>query len=1031
VRLRKAALERLARIEDDSALVLYRAAVRADPAYFPAALEYVGIMWIQFRWEELRREFPVSDSSSVLASCLGATGLQHPDNRRAEERWRALEARFGPTPCTDAFLLGVFNDYSPERGARVLRDSPEVRDLRSAVANGMMASGRFDDADALLRSSAAALTDPISSVQFAIGQIAVLLARNDSTAARARWRSLDEETRRDPRPRARLQYLLTACNSSLMSTGIEAVGACREGQALVRGHQAGFLIWDLVRRPAKALSDGGAFKSAMPLFDRAVAIADSLGRRDSVAGVGMRLISYTQRGRVLFNLGQVDLALRDLRAATTIAPRLGAPYYQADAYHQLLHAYERAGRWTDAAFASDSFVMVADMLPRTPAQYMSRHDAGNVRWAAGWHASAVQSFDAMVRVIDRQNDGHPFAGEYYERVGKLGRAIDYYRIGTALPHPDPRNFAGMARGFEALGLPDSAEAAARRHDALSDAWPLLERPLLPDVLFRRGRRREAIALAESWAKRETSTGNIQGAARSWVHVAELRLVNGDGRAAEAAARAADSLSRALLLVAEGIEARTILGRVLVAGGRLTEGLTELRDAARLAAAHPSTAGTLATSLALADALVATGNSADALGAYRQAAGAVERMTAGLDEDVNRAGFKSRHLAPFDGAIRVLASRKASGNASAALQWSVRRKAAALALSGHVRSAGETALDPDALRRQLRAEEALIDYTVLDSSIVAIVARASGLSLVSLAVPPARITSWIAALRRPLVSTPGGRIDLAHARFDATIAESLYAATIAPLGRSLSGATRLAIVPDGALWYVPFAALVPARASWLVERYEIRMLPSAAYLGRSQATAPLRPGFRVDAFTYSVAGGTAEVDAIEAALGKTRVGRRDGPTATEKAALGSTSDVLHIAAHGIVDDRDALASHLRLSPSGPDDGLLHLSEVTASRITPRLVVLTACEAVSGRLYAGEGLVGLARAFLLSGARQVVASQWPVDASAGRLTSVFYTQLAGGATPSAALRSAQLSMLASPSTAHPIHWAGFVVFGGLVR
>ncbi len=61
-------------------------------------------------------------------------------------------------------------------------------------------------------------------------------------------------------------------------------------------------------------------------------------------------------------------------------------------------------------------------------------------------------------------------------------------------------------------------------------------------------------------------------------------------------------------------------------------------------------------------------------------------------------------------------------------------------------------------------------------------------------------------------------------------------------------------------------------------------------------------------------------------------------------------------------------------------------------------------------------------------EVVASQWPVGASASDLMGVFYRQLASGKTPSAALRAAQLALRAKPETAHPIHWAGFVVFEG---
>jgi CHAT domain-containing protein len=186
-------------------------------------------------------------------------------------------------------------------------------------------------------------------------------------------------------------------------------------------------------------------------------------------------------------------------------------------------------------------------------------------------------------------------------------------------------------------------------------------------------------------------------------------------------------------------------------------------------------------------------------------------------------------------------------------------------------------------------------------------------------------------------------------------------------------------------------------------------------------------------SYAAPGGASELAAVRRAVGADRVTILEGRAATESAALDAVADVLHLAVHGVMDDRDPLASHLTLAPQGHDDGLLHLTEITGRRFAPRLVVLTACEAESGRLYAGEGLVGLARAFLVAGAHQVVASEWPVDSSAATLMETFYHQLAAGAPPADALRAAQRRLKGDPATAHPIHWAGFVSFeaGGAHR
>ncbi len=66
--------------------------------------------------------------------------------------------------------------------------------------------------------------------------------------------------------------------------------------------------------------------------------------------------------------------------------------------------------------------------------------------------------------------------------------------------------------------------------------------------------------------------------------------------------------------------------------------------------------------------------------------------------------------------------------------------------------------------------------------------------------------------------------------------------------------------------------------------------------------------------------------------------------------------------------------------------------------------------------------MAWAFLAAGASGAVVSQWIVqDDAAADLFRVFYTRLAAGAAPSAALRDAQLAT--AEDHPHPYFWAPF--------
>ena len=108
----------------------------------------------------------------------------------------------------------------------------------------------------------------------------------------------------------------------------------------------------------------------------------------------------------------------------------------------------------------------------------------------------------------------------------------------------------------------------------------------------------------------------------------------------------------------------------------------------------------------------------------------------------------------------------------------------------------------------------------------------------------------------------------------------------------------------------------------------------------------------------------------------------------------------------------------------------------------LVVLSSCRSASGTI-PGDGVATFARAFLYAGAASMIASVWEVaDEPANQLLPAFYRAWLSGATKAAALRQAQLKVLADlrggrvrvttpigpvPVPEHPVFWAGFALFG----
>jgi len=144
-------------------------------------------------------------------------------------------------------------------------------------------------------------------------------------------------------------------------------------------------------------------------------------------------------------------------------------------------------------------------------------------------------------------------------------------------------------------------------------------------------------------------------------------------------------------------------------------------------------------------------------------------------------------------------------------------------------------------------------------------------------------------------------------------------------------------------------------------------------------------------------------------------------------------ILHFATHGLLNSERPELSGLVFSlidqNGKPQDGFLRLHEIYNLQLNADLVVLSACETGLGKEIKGEGLIGLTRGFMYSGAPRVVASLWNVDDLAtAELMKLFYQRMLKDGLPAgAALRAAQLELSRQKRWASPYFWAGFVLHG----
>jgi CHAT domain-containing protein len=144
-------------------------------------------------------------------------------------------------------------------------------------------------------------------------------------------------------------------------------------------------------------------------------------------------------------------------------------------------------------------------------------------------------------------------------------------------------------------------------------------------------------------------------------------------------------------------------------------------------------------------------------------------------------------------------------------------------------------------------------------------------------------------------------------------------------------------------------------------------------------------------------------------------------------------ILHFATHTVADTRFPELSGLVLSQvdagGRPRSGFVRLPDLYELDLAADLAVLSGCRTALGRELRGEGLMGLTRGFEAAGVPRVVGSLWRVEdrATAEIMTRFYRAMWHEGASPVAALRTAQRAVRRDPRYRDPHFWAGFVYQG----
>jgi CHAT domain-containing protein len=406
-----------------------------------------------------------------------------------------------------------------------------------------------------------------------------------------------------------------------------------------------------------------------------------------------------------------------------------------------------------------------------------------------------------------------------------------------------------------------------------------------------------------------------------------------------------------------------------------------------------------------------------------------------------AGFKSVEMKSslfgnvqdvYEQAVLLLVQ---SGRWEEAFNVSERSRArTTLELMRKVQEAGNTtrprALKAADIQKRLPEKTSLISYFVLPTAVVVWQIDASQVKGFKVDLSKDQLAKDVTSFRSAIEQEDTSTVN--------KLASSLYAQLAMPL--ALDKDQSLILAPHSFLHFLPFQAL-KNNQKWWIEQHPISYAISGSALpeqgGASDMAAALQNVMAlgnpdVNNTKLDLPGASLEVESIKALYPSAQTFTRKEASKVKVMSDGASASVLHIAAHALVDELDPIHSYVLLSNpvalSGSAGGELEAKDFQQLKLSKTsLVTLSACNSGIGKIAKGDDFSGFKSAILLAGASRLLVSLWPVDDDAtAALMSGFYKS-AATMKPAAAMRKAQLELIAKSDMSSPFKWAPFVLVG----
>jgi CHAT domain-containing protein len=370
-----------------------------------------------------------------------------------------------------------------------------------------------------------------------------------------------------------------------------------------------------------------------------------------------------------------------------------------------------------------------------------------------------------------------------------------------------------------------------------------------------------------------------------------------------------------------------------------------------------------------------------------------------------------------------------------------------------------------VQKQLPYRDAMIEYVLNDTLLITYIIDRQGINVISQEIDRDFEDECLEFYRLIHTQNFSSGVHDNYRRF-VSLGRKFYKVLIEPC-LEYTERQNLTIVPDGAITYLPFEALLTEDAdqeyiNYLVLPYMIRKFSvgyshsSTLMFSKRIKTRPTEnrvlafaPDYKdplrlardtswyrqvLDSdFLLPIPGVLKEVQSINESV-PSRVFLKEQATERNFKQHAPDYNVLHLAMHTLMRDDNPLWSMLAFTNVNDadtiEDNRLYAYEIYNMKLNAQMVVLSSCSSGFGKMQKGEGMMSLARGFIYAGCPSIVMTLWQVsDKSSSDLMTSFYRYLKKGKSKQEAMRMAKLGYLESADdlTSNPYFWSGFVVLG----